>query len=71
VAAGLTVTAVHTSPAYSRIVSSTQSFRQYFKELKGAGNSLNPIERFVFSLVLANTKAPQPEQQGTAPAHRT
>jgi hypothetical protein len=54
-----------------RIVSSAQNFQRYFRDLKGAGNSLNPIERFVFSLVLANTKTPQREQQGAAPARRT
>ena len=55
VAMGLTVTAVHTSPAYSRIVSSAQKFQQYCRDLKQAGTSLSPIERFVFSLVLANS----------------
>ena len=54
VALGLTASAVH-APAYGRIRSSTQHFRQYFHDLK-AGSSLNPVERFVFSLMLANTK---------------
>jgi hypothetical protein len=56
---GLTVAAVHTPPAYCRIVSSAQNFQQYFRDLKQAGSSLSPIERFVFSLVLANSKTPQ------------
>jgi hypothetical protein len=56
VALGLTATAIH-APGYSRIRSSAQNFRQYFRDLKSAGSSLSPIERFVFSLVLANTKA--------------
>ena len=73
---GLTVTAVHTSPAYCRIVSSAQKFQQYCRDLKQAGTSLNPIERFVFSLVLANSKTPQAGQANTphvssAPARRT
>ena len=38
-----------------RIIDSAQHFRQYFHDLKGAGNSLNPVERFMFSLALANT----------------
>ena len=54
VALGLTATAVH-APGYARIRSSAQNFRQYFHDLK-AGSSLNPVERFVFSLMLANTK---------------
>ena len=55
-ALGLTATAVH-APGYGRICASAQNFRQYFKELKSAGSSLSPVERFVFSLFLANTKA--------------
>jgi hypothetical protein len=63
---GLTITALHTPPAYRRIVSSAQNFQQYFRDLKQAGSSLSPIERFVFSLVLANSKTPQ-AGQATAP----
>lgn len=73
---GLTVTAVHTAPVYCRIASSTRNFQQYFRDLKQAGSSLSPIERFVFSLVLAHSKTPQasratvPHVNG-APANRT
>jgi hypothetical protein len=58
-ALGLTFSAAQTTPLLARVVSSAQSFHFYFKDLKAAGSSLNPIERFVFSLVLANTAAPQ------------
>ena len=73
---GLTVTAVHTQPVYCRIVSSTRNFQQYFRDLKQAGSSLSPIERFVFSLVLANSKTPHAGQAtapqvSSAPARRT
>jgi hypothetical protein len=68
---GLMATAVRTAPAYGRLVSSAQSFQHYFQDLKGAGSSLNPVERFVFSLVLANTRTAQPEQPGTVLEHRT
>jgi hypothetical protein len=73
---GLTVTAVHTPSVYCRIASSARSFQQYFRDLKQAGSSLSPIERFVFSLVLANSKTPQAGQATTqhansAPARRT
>jgi hypothetical protein len=65
VALGLTASAVH-APAYNQIRSSARSFGQYFKDLK-AGSSLSPIERFVFSLVLANTKT-QAEVECPVPA---
>ncbi|HXB74026.1 MAG TPA: hypothetical protein VNY05_37655 [Candidatus Acidoferrales bacterium] len=62
-ALGLMVTAAATAPAYCRLVSSAQSFQHYFRDLNKAGNSLSPIERLVFSLVMANSKP--------APAHRS
>ena len=59
-ALGLTFAAVHGSPAYGRVANSARSFRHYFRDLHGADSNLNPVERFVFSLMLANTKQPQP-----------
>lgn len=53
-ALGLTASAGLTSPAVGRFVSSAQSFGQHFRELKKSGSSLSPIERFVFSLILAD-----------------
>jgi hypothetical protein len=70
-ALGLTAGAVHTSPLFGRFVSSAQSFQSYYRNLKQAGASMSPIERFVFSLVLANPKAPQAQIQGVPPKHRT
>jgi hypothetical protein len=55
-ALGLMVMAVATAPGYCRLVSSAQSFQQNFRDLNKAGNSLSPIERLVFSLVMANSK---------------
>jgi hypothetical protein len=60
VALGLTFTAAHTAPAYCRIVMSARSFQYHFQDLKKA-DSLNPLERFVLSLILANGK-PQASQ---------
>ncbi len=40
---------------YTRFMTSRQNFEQYFQDLAPAGSSLNPVERFVFSLVLANS----------------
>jgi hypothetical protein len=55
-ALGLMATAAVTAPAYGRLVSSAQSFRQHFRDLNKAGNSLGPIERLVLSLVMTNSK---------------
>ena len=68
---GLMATAFRSAPAYSRLVSSAQNFQHYFQDLKGAGASLSPVERFVFSLILANTRTPRPDQTGTALERRT
>ncbi len=68
-ALGLTATAVHTSPALNRIVSSAQSFRNNYRDLQQAGTRLSPIERFLFSLMLANPKTPQ--AQCCPQEHRT
>lgn len=62
---------VRATPAYRQLVSSTASFERYLEGLKRADNSLSPIERFVFSLVLSNSKPPHPENRGTAPVRRT
>jgi hypothetical protein len=45
----------------SKIVFATQNFERRFEDLKGAGSSLNVVERFFFSLALANA-APAAEQ---------
>jgi hypothetical protein len=42
-----------------RIAASAKNFQQSFRDLKVAGDSLSPLERFVFSLVLAGTNTPQ------------
>ena len=54
VATALAVVAVKPS-CYTRFVTSRQNFQEYFRDLDPAGSSLNPVERFVFSLVLANS----------------
>ena len=43
------------SPILGRAVTSVRTFQQNFGELKKA-ESMSPIERFVFSLVLSKTK---------------
>jgi hypothetical protein len=61
-ALGLAFAAIHGSPAYGRVANSARNFRRYFHDLQGADSSLNPVERFVFTLMLANTKQPPPQQ---------
>jgi hypothetical protein len=53
VAAALMLTA--TLGNSSKIVSSAHSFRQHFQAMETSGRSLGPLERFVYSLVLANS----------------
>lgn len=61
-ALGMSLVAVHSSPAYCRAANSARNFRHYFSDLKAADNSLNPVQRFMFSLMLANTKPPQEQR---------
>ena len=53
------------SGMHCRVRNSTQSFERYFQELKGAGDSIGPLERVVFSLVLAGA-----DQQRAESNHR-
>jgi hypothetical protein len=55
---GLLATTPRAIPAYGRVATSAARFHQYFRDLKQA-NTMGPIERFVFSLVLTNAKAPK------------
>ena len=61
-AAGLTLAAMFGNPGYSKIVSSAHNFRQQFRSLQDSGTSLGPVERFVYSLVLANQKSTHTEK---------
>ena len=51
-AAALMAGSARNSAFVNRIVSSARTFQHNFCDLKDSGNSLNPVERFVFSLVL-------------------
>ena len=66
---GLAAGAVRATPVLGRFVSSAQSFHFYFTDLKKAGTSLGPIERFVFSLVVANPH--QAENRSAGAERRT
>ena len=57
------------APSYCRIISSAKTFQENFETLGGSRTTLNPVERFVFSLLLANRKNQTPS--GGAADHRT
>ena len=65
----LLTSATQWAPSYCRILSSAKSFQENFRSLGGSRTTLNPVERFVFSLLLANRKAET--QSGGAADHRT
>ena len=62
---GLLAVTGQTAPAYCRVVTSALKFQQSFRDLKQA-DTMSPIERFVFSLVLAHSKTPKADA-GTVP----
>jgi hypothetical protein len=61
-ALGLALAGVHAAPVYGRAAHSARSFRHYFQDLKSADANLNPVERVMFSLILANTEQPQQQR---------
>ncbi len=67
-ALGLTAAAAGTSPTVGRFVSSARDFQRNCREWKNSGGALSPIERFVFSLVLGDAKAPRAESQAPGAA---
>jgi hypothetical protein len=71
VALGLMAVTARSTPAYHQLVTSAANFERYLDSLNTADNSLSPIERLVFSLVLSNAKSPHTGSQGTAPVRRT
>jgi hypothetical protein len=68
------ILALHTAQeagAYGRIVQSAQNFQRYYSDLNQGQNSLNPIERFVFSLVLSTSRVPSQTAAYDLPVGRT
>ena len=51
--------AAATVPGYSRIVSSAQSFGYYFRAMQTTAGSLGPVERFAYSVILAQNQPAQ------------
>ena len=71
VAVALMATAVRTTPVYDRLMTSARSVQHYLGNLRDSESTLSPLERFVFTLVLSNAKAPQADQQVAAPQRRS
>jgi hypothetical protein len=65
----LLATSDQTGVTYCRVVRSARDFQERFRQLDSSRTSLNPVERFVFSLMLTGSEAPRP-QAGAAVAHR-
>ncbi len=53
--AGLALTAVHTAPAYGRLASSARTVRQYWRNFDSSKKELSPVERLLFTLLLAKS----------------
>jgi hypothetical protein len=63
----LAVNTAANTGAYCKIVNSAQNFQRYYHDLEQGQNSLSPIERIVFSLVLSNSKSPEQTGAGQLP----
>lgn len=70
-AAGLAFTAAFGAPGYSRVVSSAQNFERHFRALQTEGSSLGPVERFVYSVMLANSSSEACQKPASRPLPRT
>jgi hypothetical protein len=63
--------AARTTPLYGTLATSARTFQRYVNCLKTTGDSLSPIERFVFSLILANGDSPHSRTPAMAPQRHT
>jgi hypothetical protein len=70
ITAGLMATAAESGRVCGRLAGSAERFRRNFHDLERMGNALSPLERFVFSLVLANSSG-QSRPSGALRQHRT
>jgi len=63
------ILALHPGPV-TRVVSSARNFERCFRDLRTTEGSLSPIERLVFSIVLANTKSSVEMPKSISPGPR-
>jgi hypothetical protein len=54
-----------------KLTTSARTFQRYVARLRTSGDSLSPIERLVFSLILANSDSSQNRTPDTAPQRRS
>ncbi len=67
-AAGLMAIAAGSTPGIDRVFSSAQSLHRNLQTSKPPSDSLSPVERFVFKLMLRTPKSPQANNHiGTMP----
>jgi len=67
----LSVAGTGALPRYEQVLSSVRNVQRNFGDLQRA-ESMNAVERFVFSLVLAHSKAPaETANQYSSPTGRT
>lgn len=66
----LMVVLLQAGPTYCRVARSAHNFQEYFQSLDDSKAHLNPLERLVFSLILANAGDIQ-EERGAAMPRRT
>ena len=67
----LVATAAHTAPSYCHWIASAHTFQETFRALDRAKARLNPVERLIFSLMLANTNVERNEKGAAVPDRRT
>lgn len=58
----LTIAALQTGPNYCRLARSAQAFQEYYTALDDTRVEMGPLDRLVFSLILASS-----EGRGAAP----
>jgi hypothetical protein len=67
----LALNVAQSNGAYCKVVHSAQNFQHYYRDLEGGQSTLNPLERFVFSLVLASSRSTAETAAGKLPTGRT
>jgi hypothetical protein len=69
--AALALLAAGTTPVYDTLASSARSVERYVEGYQAGGRTLSPLERLVFTFVVANSKPTHQKNSGTAPERRT
>jgi len=70
-ALALAAVGVGAAPGRHALVSSAETVQRCINGLKAGNSALNPLERLVLSLAMANSKPSHPRNAGTTPDSRT